>query len=322
MGQGAIESILESRKAGGPFASFQDLAERIDLRLCNKRVVEALIAAGALDQLAENRAQLMAVLDSTLREAQLRQADREAGQGSLFGDADEASVERPGVPLPEVPPWPEAERLSREKEVLGFFISGHPLERYRDEVALFGTRTTATLGTWSEHPSSVGAVVTAVSRKISRKTGAEYARLTLEDFHGTAEAIVFPDTWSKLSGVITPDAALLLEGGYSPRDRSEDRAPFIVHGAMPLGELRADGSLALTIAWRTGAGPDPDAARRIAAHCLAHPGRAPVLVEWSDGNGTVASFRSRALHVELDEGFLKALRNMAAPARVTLSKAR
>ena len=82
--------------------------------------------------------------------------------------------------------------MTKEKEVIGFFISGHPLERYRHEVELFGARTTATLGEWSEHQVTVAAVITMVKRQISKKTGKEYARLTVEDFHGTAEAIVFP----------------------------------------------------------------------------------------------------------------------------------
>ena len=126
--------------------------------------------------------------------------------------------------------------------MLGFFISGHPLERFRNEVELFGTRTTATLREWSEHPVTIGAVVTAVKRQISKKTGKEYARLVLEDFHGTAEAIVFPDAWAKLNQTIVADAALLLTGGYSDRDRGEDRAPFIVESARPLAELKRSGA--------------------------------------------------------------------------------
>ena len=96
----------------------------------------------------------------------------------------------------------EAERLAREKEILGFFISGHPLERYRPLVELFGTRTTATLGEWSEHQVAIAAVVTAVKRQTSKKTGKEYARVVVEDFHGTAETIVFPDAWAKLNQLI------------------------------------------------------------------------------------------------------------------------
>jgi DNA polymerase-3 subunit alpha len=225
------------------------------------------------------------------------------------------------VALPDVPQWSEAERLAREKEVIGFFISGHPLERYRREVELFGVRTTATLGMWSEHRVSAAVVVTSIKRRISRKTGAEYARLTLEDFHGTAEAIVFPDGWSKLSNVIVTDAALLLTGGYSPRDRGEDRAPFIIEIAEPLEELRTSGVMGVEITWKGSIGPNPDAARAIRALCTAHPGRAPVFVDWSDGNGTTARLRARGARVSLDQDFLDALRELIGPDSVRLVRA-
>ena len=193
----------------GPYASLAELVERIDLRLCNKRVLESLVAAGACDSLGGHRKQLIEALEPALAEAQLLHQEREAGQGSLFGEAEKSGTtgktgrrtRKPFPPpaLPDLPPWTEAERLAKEKEVLGFFISGHPLERYREEVELFGTRTTATLSEWGEHQVSVAAVVTSVKRQISKKTGKEYARLVLEDFHGTAEAIVFPDAWAKLN---------------------------------------------------------------------------------------------------------------------------
>ncbi len=322
VGRSAIESIIGARDADGPYSSLHDLAERVDLRLCNKRVFEALIGAGALDQLGGHRAQLLAGLDHALREAQVRQAERDAGQASLFGEHGTSEPQPEHARLPEVPHWSEAQRLSKEKEVLGFFISGHPLEKFREEVAAFGTRTTATCGTWSEHRVTVAAVVTAVTRRISKKTGAEYARLTIEDFHGTAEAIVFPDTWSKLSSVIVPDAALLLTGGYSPRDRGEDRAPFIVEEAAQLSDLRDTGAMGLGLRWEAGQGPDPDSAQSIAALCAAHPGPAPIIVEWSDGNGHNEKLRSRRLRVELDEGFLATLRDVAGAEHVTLVKAR
>jgi DNA polymerase-3 subunit alpha len=320
VGWGAIESILAGRAAGGPYTSLADFCERLDLRLCNKRVIESLIAAGALDQVNDNRAQLVAALDATLASAQLRQAERQAGQATLFDEGDDAGVPPPA--LPEVEPWSEAERLAREKDVIGFFISGHPLERFRDEVALFGTRTTATLETWSEHQVTAAVVVTAVSRRISRKSGAEYARLTLEDFHGVAEAIVFPEAWSKLSRVIVPDAALLLTGGYSARDRGEDRAPFVVEAAQPLEDLKRSGAVGLALTWRAGEGPGRDVSRAAAALCAAHPGPAPILVEWSDGNGHAARLRSQRLRVELSDVLLDALRHLLGAEHVRLVRAR
>jgi DNA polymerase-3 subunit alpha len=319
VGRGAIESIIAGRDTE-PYTSLTDFCERIDLRLCNKRVIESLVAAGALDQLEGHRAQQIAALDQALHEAQLRQQDRASGQESLFGDPSQAQA-APPPSLPDVEPWSESDRLAKEKEVVGFFISGHPLQRFRDEAQLFGTRTTATLGVWSEHRVTAAVVVTAVKRRISKKTGAEYARLTLEDFHGTAEAIVFPDAWGKLSSVIVPDAALLLTGGYSTRDRGEDRAPFIVELAQPLEGLRTSGAMGVAVEWSKGDGPDGDAARALKALCAAHPGPAPVFVEWSDGNGATAHLRARGTQVALEEDFLDALRQLVGGDRVRLVKA-
>src|SRR5213595_1487406 len=300
VGAGAIESILAGRTAGGPYRSLIDLCDRIDLRLCNKRVLEALIDAGACDSLGGHRAQLVAALDAAFGEAQTRQGERESGQVALFGE--HAPLPAPRALLPDVAPWSEHDRLTREKAVLGFFISGHPLARYHVEVELFGTRTTATLGQWSDQRVRIGAVVTVLKRQISKTTGAEYARLTLEDFHGTAEALVFPEAWAKLNEVIRADRALLLAGSYSGRDRDEEQAPFIVETAQALDELKASGAIGIALRWSPGAPPPPDATRAVAALCAAHPGPAPVLVEWDDGSGngggSVPRLRSRSLHVD------------------------
>jgi DNA polymerase-3 subunit alpha len=318
VGWGAIESIIAARQ-DAPFTALADFVERIDLRLCNKRVLESLIVAGACDGLGGHRKQLCEALDHVLGEAQLLQQEKEAGQASLFG---ESTAPRPQPrPLPDIPPWTEAERLVKEKEVLGFFISGHPLERFRDEVELFGTRTTATLGEWNEHPVTVAAVVTGVKRQISKKTGKEYARLVLEDFHGTAEAIVFPDAWAKLNGTILPDAALLLTGGYSDRDRGEDHAPFIVEAARALDDLKTSGALGLSLRWRAPGAPLPESLRAAAALCSAHPGPAPLYIEWSDGNGESVRLRSRRVRVAAEEDLVRALRDLLGADSVHYIKA-
>ncbi len=328
VGEGAIASIIEGRQPAH-YAALTDLVERTDLRLCNKRVLESLVAAGACDSLGGHRKQLIEALDPALAEAQLLNQEREAGQGSLFGDGKDGNDGKGGkgesgdfLPgLPDLPAWTEAERLAKEKEVLGFFISGHPLERYRQEVELFGTRTTATLGEWGEHQISVAAVVTGVKRQISKKTGKEYARLVLEDFHGTAEAIVFPDAWARLNGTILPDSALLLTGGYSDRDRGEDQAPFIVETARQLGELKTSGAVALSIRWRSPSAPQPSALQAAAALCSAHPGPTPLYIEWSDGNGEAVRLRSRRVRVAAEDDLVRALRDLLGTESVHYVKA-
>ena len=331
VGEGAIASIIDGRQQA-QYVSLAELVERIDLRLCNKRVLESLVAAGACDSLGGHRKQLIEALESTLAEAQLLHQEREAGQGSLFGgdgqdghDGEGGKVNGSGLfdlsAFSDVPPWTEAERLAKEKEVIGFFISGHPLERYRQEVELFGTRTTATLSEWGEHQVSVAAVITGVKRQISKKTGKEYARLVVEDFHGTAEAIVFPDAWAKLNQIILPDSALLLTGGYSDRDRGEDQAPFIVETARPLAELKTSGAVALSLSWRSPSAPAPSALQAVAALCSAHPGPTPLYIQWSDGNGEAIRLRSRRVRVAAEEDLVRALRDLLGPESVHYVKA-
>jgi len=318
VGSGAIESIIAARGAG-PFRSLEDFVKRIDIRLCNKRVIESLIAAGACDAFG-HRAQMVAGLDQALAESQRVQQEIAAGQVSLFGG--EATTSAPAEhPLPDVAPWTEAERLAKEKEIIGFFISGHPLERYRAVVELVGTRTTATLGQWDERPVAIAAVTTAVKRQISKKTGKEYARITIEDFHGTAEAIVFPEAWSKLNQAIRADAAMLLTGGYSPRDRGEEQAPFIIEAARDLAEMEASGSLGVAIRWEAPAAPPAETLAAVARVCEAHPGPAPLYIDWTDGNGESARLRSRRLRVGAEESTLRALRDLFGGDAVSLIRA-
>ncbi len=320
IGRGAIDAVIAAR-ADGPFTSLRDLAARVDHRHGNKRVLEALVASGACDGLGGHRAQLFAAIDAVLAEAGLAQAEHAAGQATLFGG--EAAAAHPPAPLPAVPEWSEAERLAREKELVGFFVSGHPLHRFAAEAQALGTHTTADLGRWMEGQLAVAAVVTAVKRQIARRSGAEWARLVVEDFHGSAEVIVFPEAWAKLAKVIVPDGAFLLLGGYSPRDRNEEEARLVVEDAQPLAEIAASGRLGIALRLSAGAEVPADAARAVAALCRAHPGPAPLFLEWSaEANGGPARFRSRSLQVALDEDLLAALRDLLGADAVSLVKAR
>jgi DNA polymerase-3 subunit alpha len=339
VGRSAIESMLGAR-ADGPFLSLPDLCERVDLRLCNKRVFEALLYSGALDGLGGHRAQLSAVLDTALQEASLMQTERTIGQGSLFGDVSapgEQSSHRPLV-LPNVPALSESERLTREKEILGFYISGHPLEPYRTECELFATHTVSQLGTWSEERMALGAVVTAVRRQVSKRSGAEFARLTIEDFTGSSEILVFPENWAVLQDRIRTDVPLLIKGGYGRRDRDADNPAFIVESVQRFEELRVAGHVAVAIELDAVAGTGngggngnggnggnghgavltPEVMRDVRAVAEAYPGPSALEIRWRDGDGTSARLRSRSITVSATSAALTELRALLGDGRVRL----
>src|SRR5690349_19774676 len=324
VGRAAIDSILSSRRDKGPFTSIFDLCDRVDLRLCNKRVFEALIASGALDTIGGHRAQYWAVLDSALQEASLKQEERAAGQVSLFGsDADAgASSALASHTLPNIAPISDSDRLTKEKEILGFYISGHPLEPYRLECELFATHSVADLGRWHDQQIALGVVVTAIKRQISKRSGAEFARLTVEDFSGSSEVLVFPEAWGLLSERIRTDVPVLLKGGYSRRDQDAENPTFIVESVSPFAELRLNGHVAVALDLTMGDGLAADVMQDVRAVVEAHStsqSSAPSLeVQWSDGNGGRARLRSRSLKLAATQSALNELRALLGSERVRL----
>ncbi|HEY6829285.1 MAG TPA: DNA polymerase III subunit alpha [Gemmatimonadaceae bacterium] len=321
VGKSAIDSILAARRER-QFASFYDLADRVDLRLCNKRVFEALIASGALDNLGGHRAQYSAVLDSALQEASLKQQEAAVGQFSLLGGNEEtASVQAPRV-LPNVATLTESERLTREKEILGFYISGHPLEPFRMECELFATHTVSQLGKWTDQPLALGVVVTAIKRQISKRSGAEFARLTVEDFSGSSEVLVFPEAWTLLADRVKTDIPVLLKGSYSRRDQDVDNPTFIVESLTPFIELRLTGQVAVAIDLVSGDRLAPEVMKDVRAvvdsHSTSHASSPPLEVQWTDGSGGRARLRSRSLRIAASQAALRDLRQLLGEERVRL----
>lgn len=327
VGRGAIDSLIAA-KTEGPFTSLYDLCSRVDLRVCNKRVFEALIAAGACDGLGGHRAQLLAALDYAINEASLRQEEEAKGQVSLFGDLLGDADDAPGSnnagsppPLPSVPVWSESERLTREKELLGFYISGHPLEPYRTECELFANSTVAQLGHWTGDAVTIGVVITAIKKQISKRSGAEFARLTVEDFSGSSEVLVFPEAWAVIADRVRPDVPLLLKGGYSRKDQGVESATFIVDTVTRFAEIRANGELAVAIDLNRELDLAPGVMDDVRVVVEGHEGSAPLELRWDDGTGRIIRFRSRSLTVAASPVILSDLRALLGADRVRLVRA-
>jgi DNA polymerase-3 subunit alpha len=322
LGAAAVSSILENRAREGAYTSLFNLVDRVDLRQVGKRSLEALILAGACDQFTSppaHRAQLMEGLETAIREAQLRAEERDSGQASLFdlGGAPEL-VQRTDPQLPDVPRWTESERLTREKEILGFFISGHPLERYRDEVRVFEQVNTAVLKQFRDQKIELACVVTAVQRQISKKNGSEWGRITVEDFYGTASVLAFGDVWEHYHDLLTQDAAVLIRGVVSGRDRDEDAPPIFLDSVVALSQLRSNGTLAIEVALADAAA---DAVSRAAAAFRAHPGSSPLYVTVTHGGNGVREtvrLRSRSLQVLPSETLVSELRELFGAERIRL----
>ncbi len=218
VGHNAIESIVAARKELGKFNSIYEFCEKVDLRLLNKRVLESLIKSGAMDSLGR-RAQLMAVLDKAMEHAQKTHRDAESGQHGLFGVFQQEETQSPQDRLPDTPDWDEHTRLANEKEILGFFITGHPLDKYRDKLEDLRALSTSELcamksSTGKDETLTTAGIITNL-RVLKSKKGDFYAQGSLEDLSGSIEMLVFPDAYKKLQERIKglADVPVLVRGG-------------------------------------------------------------------------------------------------------------
>ena len=216
VGHNAIESIVAARKELGSFKSIYEFCEKVDLRLLNKRVLESLIKSGAMDSFGR-RAQLMAVLDKAMEHAQKTQRDAESGQHGLFGVFQQEGADTYETRLPEVPDWDEHTRLANEKEILGFFITGHPLEKYREKLenlrALSTEELAAMKSSTGKDENLTTAGIIANLRVLKSKKGEFYAQAQLEDLSGSIDMLVFPEAYKKLGEKLKMEVPVLVRCG-------------------------------------------------------------------------------------------------------------
>ena len=227
--EGAIKTIVESREKDGSFTSLQDFCERVDAKSVNKRVIESLVMAGAFDALEGHRAELLANLEHVMKIAQSAQADREKGQMNLFGAVDQETPTSQAV-LNVTPQWSHDELLKNEKEQLGFYLSGHPLEAYDDILKYY---TTACAPTLSETPNGTEVYIVGLISSLrltkTKKSGESMAILMVEDLEGVIDVVVFPEAYRTSQNAIEDGSVVWIRGtvGQSRQQNNADEGEIV-----------------------------------------------------------------------------------------------
>ncbi len=248
VGRNTVEALQVARESAGRFESLYQFCERIDPRVLNKRVLESLIKAGAMDGWEARRAQLFAVLDRAMEAGQRLQRTRESGQHDLFGASFALAAD--AVPLPDVPEWPEAQILASEKEVLGLYLSGHPLQKYARKLRELGTLDTSRLAELPSQKEVAVAGIIGSIRTARSKKGDLWATATLEDLQGSVELLIFPESYRRLSERLQQDAIVYIKGRTQMEENSPPR--IMVSEISPLETVEPALAEAVVIRVRLG----------------------------------------------------------------------
>jgi DNA polymerase III subunit alpha len=241
-GGAAAEAIVRNRADSGPFKDIFDFCERIETSTCSRSSMEALIKAGAMDCFGANRSQLMSVLDRAIQSGLSALADLRSGQMNLFGgDDSENSDNEKNTSLPDLPEWEEREKLANEKEVLGFYLSSHPLAEYEEQLKNFVSATTSQTGPLTHRQEVVmGGMISSIKYSHVKKvqdagSPTKYAMFDLEDVEGAIRCIQWPREFAKCGELIQPDAVVLIQGSIDKR--GGDEANLIVNEVIPLDQI-------------------------------------------------------------------------------------
>jgi DNA polymerase-3 subunit alpha len=245
VGQGAAQSIVDGRVQDGPYEDLFKFCERLDLRAVNRRVVESLTAAGGLDEFGGgHRAQMLEVLDLALRHAQTVQEERGRGQFSLFGGDSSAPEIEQQLTFPPVEPWTETEQLAYERDLLGFYVTSHPLSRFERDLEMFATPLSEAASGNDGEAIRVGGLITRISTSSDRR-GNAIAFVTIEDLKGTTDIVFFSDAYEASRDLLVNDRVVLVEGRLNERNGAMS---ILVDTAIGLEEARERLTRAVNVA--------------------------------------------------------------------------
>jgi DNA polymerase-3 subunit alpha len=242
-GGSAGEAIVAARSKGGPFRDLYDFCERVDASGASKATIETLIKAGAFDCFGAKRAQLAAVIERAVQAGQSMAADKKSGQKSLFGGGDdEPAAAKAESSLPDLPEWPDRERAQKEKEVLGFYLTSHPLDEHKRTLATYCSHTTSQISAVKERDEVIlGGMLSAIKYSNTKNPQpgkpSRYAMFDLEDVEGAIRCIVWPEQFAEMGHLVTPDNILVVRGVIDRR--GGDEANLIVNELIPLDQLES-----------------------------------------------------------------------------------
>lgn len=283
VGHGAMEAIVTVRNAGGNFKNLYDFCERVDLRITNRRVLESLIKCGAFDEFKFYRSQLMALVDDCLEYGANSHRERLSGQSTFFEEfgAHAKGHHSRHREAPKIPEWHESELLAFEKEMLGFYLTGHPLAKYEKLIRAYSTCQVKDLGKRRmDEEVNVGGIISKLKFTITKAKSEKMAIMSIEDLTGETEVLVFPKTFANTEKFIKKDAIVCVKGKVSLR---EDRPKIIANDIIPLEELQRKYIQALIISLNTGI--DDLALTKLKSVLESHPGTAPVYLHFKMSDG-------------------------------------
>lgn len=305
VGEGAVVSIIEAREGGGSFCSLQDFTRRVDLRKTNKKVIESLIKCGALDGMGSSRRAMSEALDSVMEQAAGFQKEKAEGQFNLFVSDCEPNGSLADQPIPQLSEWDDLIKLQQEKEIMGFYVTGHPLMNFQGLIDRYTNATCANLG--DAEPNSLVRIAGMIKKikEINTKKGDRMAFVTLEDLTGTTEVTVFSDLYLPTRDLLQSSEPLMISG---VREGDKESPKILAQEIYPMEEAprRLSKGVQIKLSAR---GADPQYIKDLKQVLARHRGRLPVRLHVIIPNRTETIISLSSVTCDPSEAFLAEVRN-------------
>jgi DNA polymerase III subunit alpha len=321
-GGSAAECIVAARDAGGPFKDLYDFCERVDSSGASKATIETLIKAGAFDSFGARRAQLAAIIDRAVQAGQSVAADRKSGQKSLFGglDEDETPAARATASLPDTAEWTDRERAQKEKEVLGFYLTSHPLDEHKPVLATYRSHTTADVPALKERDEVIlGGMISAVKLSHTKNPQpgkpSRYAMFDLEDVDGIIRCILWPEQYAEMGHLVVPETVLLVRGVIDRRGGEE--ANLVVNELMPLDQLDSRYTTGIVVRLRE-AEHGEETLGKVREILRTYPGNSELQLVLQLEEGTRVHLRSHRTRLEVNREVRARLDDLLGPGNIQL----